>query len=543
MVLCSCLLLAAPAGASSWPATGGGPARAGAQPVEPGALPAPVEWAFADPAGAMGAPVVADGDGAAAQHVVYATTDGRVHVRALDTGAEIASTLIDDDGGRGVVPAQSSSDTGLVVAGGAVFVPHDDGAGVEIARLDERTGARLGPDVAVPDSLGCTVAGAPLLTPVAADGSRVLVFTETGSCGSALIRVGVQGTELGAIARTPVSGLVAGVPAAQVIIGVMPQFAFAVARTLGLDLIGADGRAAGTVELDETPAAIAAPETAGAATPAVVVVGSQHVYRLVQGADGVLRVTATVPGRGTSVAVGGASDARVAIAGPDGLLVLRSDLSAVGTAPGSFTAVSAGGDVAYAVSGGRLVAVDLNTPAVTDLGVAATTAPALARGYVVTGPAALLTTDVTAPAVTLTGDVRHAEAHPTDDRGVAAVDFHLGRLSLGTVTHAPFAITPDTRKVTAGAYTLDAAARDAAGNVAHASLPVTLTCRQRRGTRRADRIRGGKARDCIRAGRGRDRIDVRGGGADIVHCGPGPDQVRADRFDRVIDDCERVRRH
>jgi hypothetical protein len=60
------------------------------------------------------------------------------------------------------------------------------------------------------------------------------------------------------------------------------------------------------------------------------------------------------------------------------------------------------------------------------------------------------------------------------------------------------------------------------------------------GTARADRLRGTKRRDVVCAGAGNDRIDVRGGGADIVFCGPGRDTVLVDDGDWVAPDCERV---
>ncbi len=462
-----------------------------------------------------------------------------MHVRSLATGDPIATVPIVEGA---VLESDAMSGSGVAVGGDTAFVPHNDGAGVEVARVDVRAGTRIGADVAVPDSLGCTVAGAPLLTPVAADGARLLVFTVAGNCGPGLVRAVVRGSAVGAMVRTPVAGLAAGVPPAQVIIGTAPRFAFAVARAGGVDVIDADGAAAGGVELGETPAAIAAPETAGASTPAVIVAGSAHVFRLGQGADGVLRQTASVDGGGVAVAIAGAAEPRVAVAGPGGLAVLRSDLSVAGTAPGAYTAVSAGGDLAFAVRSGRLVAVGLDTPAVTDLGVAAAAAPALARGYVVTGPAALLTTDVAAPTVTLAGDLRRAEAQATDDRGVTGVVFRLGTRRLGKASAPPFVMTPHTRRVPPGTYTLDAAASDAAGNVGHATQSVTLTCHARRGTAGRDHLRGGRGRDCVTAGRGRDRVDVRGGGADAVRCGPGRDTVRADRFDQVTDDCEHIRR-
>jgi N-acetylglucosamine-6-sulfatase len=58
------------------------------------------------------------------------------------------------------------------------------------------------------------------------------------------------------------------------------------------------------------------------------------------------------------------------------------------------------------------------------------------------------------------------------------------------------------------------------------------TCTQE-GTRRDDRIRGTRLPDWICAGGGDDVIRVRGGGRDVVKCGPGRDVVHADRTDRL----------
>lgn len=57
-----------------------------------------------------------------------------------------------------------------------------------------------------------------------------------------------------------------------------------------------------------------------------------------------------------------------------------------------------------------------------------------------------------------------------------------------------------------------------------------------------DLLRGGKGRDRVRGGGGDDRINVKGGGRDVVNCGKGDDTVRAGSRDRVLGNCERVRR-
>jgi hypothetical protein len=68
--------------------------------------------------------------------------------------------------------------------------------------------------------------------------------------------------------------------------------------------------------------------------------------------------------------------------------------------------------------------------------------------------------------------------------------------------------------------------------------PLSSTCRF--GTGERDRVHGTAHADTIFALEGSDRIDVRGGGRDIVGCGPGYDTVIADRRDRIARNCERV---
>jgi Ca2+-binding RTX toxin-like protein len=57
-----------------------------------------------------------------------------------------------------------------------------------------------------------------------------------------------------------------------------------------------------------------------------------------------------------------------------------------------------------------------------------------------------------------------------------------------------------------------------------------------------DRITAGTGRNHVVAGSGNDRIRARNRSRDTIDCGPGRDQVSADRTDRVGRDCERVSR-
>jgi hypothetical protein len=353
------------------------------------------------------------------------------------------------------------------------------------------------------------------------------------------------------------------------VLGSPPQFVVAVARTGGLDLRRADADFArppdGFVDLGEDPAAIAAPETAPLPTPVVVVLTRagerSRVVRLDQAADGTLRAG---PGRALNgapvgVALGGPDSSLPVVSTAAGLFVLRpGDLSVAGTAGGGAGPVSSAGDVAFAVREGRLVALRLADANVVDLGRAGPVsyAPALARGFVTIGPIAVRTTDVTVPAVAMPADARGLtmlSAIASDDRGIAGVEWRLDKRRLRSAATpvsgssfepgARYEAAYRPRSIPPGAYTLWAIAHDAAGNVGRARRPVTVSCeRVRRGGRRRDVLRAGPGRDCLFGGPGADRLLARDRTPDALSCGSGRDMVRADRYDRIARDCERVRR-
>jgi hypothetical protein len=516
--------------------------------------------------------IITEGDSPDAQRVVYGTDDGRIHFRALGTGAQVAPAVSVVDSALTDPTLAFGPGVAFAAGSGVVFAVHDDGAGVDIARLDARAGTRLGPDVPVPDSLGCTVGGSPLLTPPATDGSRLLFFTLVGTCprGSSLVRVPVgPDGRLGGVTSGATAGLVAGVAPALIVVGSPPQFVVAVARSGGLDLRRADADLArppeGFVDTGEDPGALAAPDTAPLPTPSLVVLtrvgDGTRVVRLDQAADGTLH---PAPGRvltGTPVglAIAGADSSLLAVSTSAGLSVLRAaDLSLVGTADGGAGAVSAAGDLAFAVRDGRLLALRLDHATVEELGRAPAVpyAPALARGFVTLGPDTVRTTDVTVPGVAMPADSRgltRLSAIVSDDRGVAGVEWRLDRQPLRVaeqpVSGSPFepgaryeaAFNP--RQIAPGAYKLWAIARDGAGNVGRARRPVNVRCDHvRRGGRRGEVLRGRRGRDCLHAGGGNDRVFARDGSPDALYCGSGRDRVRADRYDHVAGDCERVRR-
>ena len=592
---------AGPAAASRWPLAGGDPGRSGDQPIAPGTLPAPVAWS-ADSVAVRTPVLITGGIGPTVQRVAYGTADGRVHLRALASGAEIGppgGTLVADGAVTtpGAALGAGFADTSSDTRPGVLFVVHNDGGGVEIARFDVASGARLGTtDIAVPDSLGCTADASTLLTPPTADGSRLLLFTLRGRCTAAasLVRVPIgpdAAGRIGTLTFATVPGLAEAAPALVILGGPggAPRFFVAVGREGAVDFFDS-GRAFSTapsaratpVDLSaalpgETPSAIS-----GAASGVYVTAAGgpdTRVHRVVQDASGLRAVqTVELPGAPVAggLAVGGTGTVVVT---SSGLAVLRSaDLTPVGGLVGTFGAPAVSGDYAY-VAGGPSVptAIRLSDGTAVSLGAfvdAAGTAPALARGMLAVGSdahvAAYRTTDVTAPAVTLAAGGLQAQA--ADDRGVASVTFFLAGHALAPVTAAAsgsslapggaaFAAPLTRSALPPGRAIFGVVARDAAGNAGSARREVRGPgcAKRRRGGRRADRLSGGRGRDCLDGRGGNDRLDGRGGadqlaggsgrdllrardGAfDALRCGSGRDTVIADRQDFVAADCERVR--
>src|SRR5207245_898321 len=106
-----------------------------------------------------------------------------------------------------------------------------------------------------------------------------------------------------------------------------------------------------------------------------------------------------------------------------------------------------------------------------------------AAGNATTSPAVSVTNDTTPPTVSLTAPAAGAKvvgtvtvsASATDNVGVVGVQFKLDGANLGAeVTVAPYSVSWNTATAAAGAHTLTAVARDAAGN-ATTSPAVSVT--------------------------------------------------------------------
>src|SRR3954454_18701583 len=88
LALACAAILGAPAAAPAegWEQQGGDPGRSGYQPLSDGTLPVQPLWTAPDAAAT--APVMTSGRLEEAR-VVYGSADGRVHVRRLDSGADV----------------------------------------------------------------------------------------------------------------------------------------------------------------------------------------------------------------------------------------------------------------------------------------------------------------------------------------------------------------------------------------------------------------------------------------------------------------------
>src|SRR3954447_27030713 len=187
--------LAATAGGSTLPQGGGDASRSRTQGAFAGSAPVSFVWSRAN-TGIRTPVVVTDGAAADAQRVVYGTSAGVLHLANLATGAaigpeegtRIVSAPIDADAGDTFGTGATTigvADTSTASRPGVIYAVHNDGGGVEIARIDAATGKRLDDvDTAVASSFGCSANGSPVLAPPAAGGMLVLFVTLRGSCAA-----------------------------------------------------------------------------------------------------------------------------------------------------------------------------------------------------------------------------------------------------------------------------------------------------------------------------------------------------------------------
>lgn len=238
--------LAATAQAVHWPMYGGDAGRSGYQPVEEPGLPLTTPGCddctvWETVTGEVRTSIVTSaGGGPTVQVVAYGTEtnsqpalearaaapdfddNGTVRLRKLADGSSAFDVAIDDAdddfdtfgsgrnigeynglSSRGVTPVDTSVATSL----GQLYAVHNDddneGPDIQIARIDEATGARNASDFAVPGTDGYTITSSPMITGPAGGvigGARTLFFLATREGTDTLFRVPI--TSAGTTAAT-----------------------------------------------------------------------------------------------------------------------------------------------------------------------------------------------------------------------------------------------------------------------------------------------------------------------------------------------------
>ena len=192
------LTLVASATAVHWPFFGGDAGRSGNQPVDKGGTPVGFVYSKTADTGIQTSIITSAGT-PSTQRIAYGTSNGRVHLQILETGApvgleegiDIASGDNPDvftGNGGSVTPVESSTGSGL----GQVFAVHNDdqasGSDIGVAQIDQTAGTSIA-DVTVAGTDGYTISSSPFLTAPDTAGSRYLFFVATSAADSRLFRV------------------------------------------------------------------------------------------------------------------------------------------------------------------------------------------------------------------------------------------------------------------------------------------------------------------------------------------------------------------
>ncbi len=187
LVLAAALLLAgAPAEAVHWAQVGGDAGRSGAQPVDEGGVP--IQFLYSRTGLAdrdVRTSILTTAGPIAEQRLVYGTEDGFILLRALLTGAVVGS-VGGIDLGADPFPFGSSGSASFVDSSspaglGQVYSVHnevfdDASIGLQLAQVDETTGARSRDDVDLAGTAGYRIQSSALLTPAGSGGNRNLYF-------------------------------------------------------------------------------------------------------------------------------------------------------------------------------------------------------------------------------------------------------------------------------------------------------------------------------------------------------------------------------
>ena len=549
VVLSLFLLAAAPAAASNWPMAGGNASRSGTQGLSAGDAPVTLAWSRAEPP--VRTPIVVTESG----RVAYGTADGRVHLASLETGATVgpadgipvvSGTVETDPGdtfGSGVT-SLGFADTSTADRHGVIYVVHNDGQGVEIARIESSSGARLDEvDQSVASSFGCVAGGSPVLSPPAAGGSRILFVTLRGSCPAdqSLVRIPIEGDASSAAATfgeqtfARVNGLAAGVGPSLAVLNDpqgTPRFYVALGREAGVDFFDA-GRG-----LDPSPSPFVAPADftvpLAAGEVAMTVSAPATTSGAVAGSEG----SGVPPAPSLYVAASSAGQTRVyrlAQSGPTVGVAVAGEVILDSGTPAAALAVSETVAPGGLSAGGRVIVTSANRLTLLRSGdlkvVTSIAGTGGGRGFARTAAAtsggfAFVSTDGA-------GDVAPRQLALRLDTGalLEASDFAAAAGSPGIAPGQP-AIAD--HKIVFGTPAGAAAYGTSDPKTPDTDPPPVPDCSTTlRGSSAADRLTGGEAGERFLGGRGADRIEGKGGD-DCISGGAGNDRLRGQAGDDTV---------
>ena len=194
LVMAAGLALATPpAGAAHWSHFGGDPGRSGAQPVQQSG--GAITLLYSKTARAdldVRTSIITTGGPPTAQRMAYGSEDGVIILRALLSGAPVGPST-GADLGADPFPFGSSGSASFVSSStedalGQLYVVHNEiyeggVIGLELSQIDETSGTRSRPDIALAGTAGYRIQSSPLLTPDDGSGTRHLFFVAEERAG------------------------------------------------------------------------------------------------------------------------------------------------------------------------------------------------------------------------------------------------------------------------------------------------------------------------------------------------------------------------
>jgi hypothetical protein len=179
-------LAAPPVGAAHWSHFGGDPGRSGAQPVQQSG--GAITLLYSKTARAdldVRTSIITTGGPPTAQRLAYGSEDGVIILRTLLSGAPVGPST-GADLGADPFPFGSSGSASFVSSStedalGQLYVVHNEVyeggvIGLELSQIDETSGTRSRPDIALAGTVGYRIQSSPLLTPDDGSGVRHLFF-------------------------------------------------------------------------------------------------------------------------------------------------------------------------------------------------------------------------------------------------------------------------------------------------------------------------------------------------------------------------------